>query len=223
MQLSRRLEEIVALIPPGGIVADIGGDRGELSYALLQRGIAKKIILTDLSPLSLNRARQFFKTSPYKDRIVFRCGAGFSVLEPGEAQTAVLAGMGGGTIIKIFSASPELFQSFDTLLIQAMRDTDQIRQYLTEHGMRISAETLIREDGIFYTVIKAEKGTMTLTWEEALLGPLLLARREPILAEFLQEQIERRESILRQLTQNNQGQDRRALLKQELQFLKELE
>ncbi len=222
MHLSRRLEGIASLIPPGGVVADIGGDRGELSYALLERGIAKRIILTDLSPHSLNRARELFAGSPLRPKIEFRLGAGFSVLQPGEARYAILAGMGGGAIIKILAAFPFVCQSLDAIFIQAMRDTDQVRLYLTDHGMRISDEKLIQEDGIFYAIIKAEKGTMFLQPEEALLGPVLLARREPLLGEYLKRMILRKEAIFRLLNEENQGLCRRQVLENELELLREL-
>lgn len=222
MHLSQRLEAIASMIPAAAVVADIGGDRGQLSYALLERGIAAKGILTDISLHAIASARPWFTGTSFHERIDFRCGPGFSVLQPGEAQVAVLAGMGGGTIIKILATAPKIMHELDFLLIQAMRDTEKLRRFLAGSGMRICDEKLIYEDGIFYTIVKAENGSMRLDERAAMAGPVLLARNDSLLADYLAEYIAHRESILQELAAKNQGLARQEVLVRELVLLREL-
>ena len=56
MKLSRRLQTVADLLPRGISLADVGADRGELSYYLLEQGKVTRAILSDSSRHSLERA-----------------------------------------------------------------------------------------------------------------------------------------------------------------------
>ena len=56
MRISKRLEALYEAVNPGESVADIGTDHGYVPILLLQNGISKKVILSDISTGSLAKA-----------------------------------------------------------------------------------------------------------------------------------------------------------------------
>ena len=66
MKLSRRLQTVADLLPRGISLADVGADRGELSYYLLEQGKVTRAILSDSSRHSLERAKHLFGGTCYE-------------------------------------------------------------------------------------------------------------------------------------------------------------
>ena len=58
VSLHPRLEAAAALLGKTSVLADIGCDHGRFSAAMLQRGIAEKVIASDISAPSLKKAEQ---------------------------------------------------------------------------------------------------------------------------------------------------------------------
>ena len=100
-QYSERLRRIVQLAKPADTVADIGADHGYTSRAMLEWGIARRVIATDISVASLKKARELLAEERLDGRAECRVGDGISVLRPGEAQGIVISGMGGPLILRI--------------------------------------------------------------------------------------------------------------------------
>ena len=84
-------------------------------------------------------------------------------LAPDEADTLVIAGMGGETIIQILTDSPWPRTSGCTLLLQPQSRAEARRRFLAEHVYAISREALVRDRGFLYPVIEAGAGEMHLT------------------------------------------------------------
>ena len=66
MKLSDRLSIIADCIKAGETMADIGTDHGFLPLYLLESGISPKVIMTDISPNSLDKARKNFEKGDNK-------------------------------------------------------------------------------------------------------------------------------------------------------------
>ena len=98
MKLSHRLETIASFVPKGSIVADIGTDHGYIPIWLLQQKIAVKAIAMDIGEGPLKRAREHIVLYGLEDLIETRLSNGLSGLYPKEADTVVIAGMGGELI-----------------------------------------------------------------------------------------------------------------------------
>ena len=139
-------------------VADVGCDHGRLTAALLQRGICKNVIASDISESSLDKARKLISHIGLSDRVSFRAGDGCAVLNPGECDAIALLGMGGTLMTRILEACTIPLMGAKALVLQPMRAQDDIRRYLYENGYRIVCDRVIRDHGRLYQVFKAVPG-----------------------------------------------------------------
>ncbi|MGQ9558791.1 MAG: class I SAM-dependent methyltransferase, partial [Desulfurispora sp.] len=101
MQLSARLSAIAGLIPAGSVVVDVGTDHARLPVYLVRSGRCPRALATEINRQPWQRARAAVAEAGLSDRIAVRLGDGLAPLRPGEADVAVLAGMGGGPIGRI--------------------------------------------------------------------------------------------------------------------------
>lgn len=153
LRLTPRQECFLSLLAPAPCIADIGCDHGRLSVALLQRGLAQKVIATDISPASLEKAKGLAEICSCTETLDIRLGDGFAPILPGEVDTAIITGMGAGTIIHILG---QIQGKPPRLLLQPMRDSGLLRQWLFQNGWSVTAERISREDNRFYEIITAE-------------------------------------------------------------------
>ena len=156
MELSKRLREIVALVPQKIIVADIGTDHALLPVYLIEKGIATKVIASDINLGPFDSARQAVIAKGLQDKIDVRLGDGLDVLSPGEAQAVVIAGMGGNTIRKVLAAFPETVSLFERLILQPMNDAYDLRCWLIKNGWCLVDEKLVAEGERLYVIIAVE-------------------------------------------------------------------
>lgn len=182
MQLKERLKAVCDFITPGNVVADIGTDHAYLPIYLIEQGIAPRALATDVHAGPYRAAGQAVRRAGLGDKIDVRFGDGIATLAPGEAATAVIAGMGGKTMTDILAAKPNVTASFVQLVLQPMNAAKILRSWLIEHGWRIVAENLVFEDGRLYEIISAEPGRQEelkpILYE---VGPKLWADRHSLL------------------------------------------
>ena len=76
-----------------------------------------------------------------------------------EADTVIIAGMGGELEISILEAGKQLWSSIRHWIFSPQSDLEKFRRYLKENGFFIENEAMILDEGKFYTVIKAGFGT----------------------------------------------------------------
>lgn len=187
IHIGPRLAAIAQMVPYGSAVADIGSDHAYLPVYLVQNGIASAVVAGEIKDGHLTAARATVYKVSLLDKISVRKGDGFAVLLPGEVEVAVIAGMGGDTIISILEASPEITSGLKRLILQPMVGARVVRGWLIEHGWFIAAEQLVKEDGHLYEIIVAERGQSrpldALTLE---LGPILVDKRHPLLVEHVE-------------------------------------
>ena len=219
MKLSKRLSLVASFVPKGSVVADIGADRGELSYYLLKEGIAEKAILTDISPRSLDRAKRFFAGKEEEAAADFRVGDGLSVISPFEADAAVLAGMGGLTIADILQHDEETARSLSVLVIQAMGNSDKVRSCLRSLGFTLSDEAMVEEEGQFYTILRAVPGDDDWDEVELFAGPVLLRKKDETLKRWLDRERIKSEALLKRLSERGEGEKRRSALTEKLSLI----
>ena len=120
MNIGARLEAIAALVPQNCVVADIGTDHAYLPVWLMQKGLIKAAIAADIAEGPCRAAQTNIGLYGLKDKIEVRRGSGLTVLKPGEADGAVIAGMGGSTIVQILEESPEVAKTLKFLIVQPM-------------------------------------------------------------------------------------------------------
>ena len=197
--LSNRLKAIALMVPECQTVADIGCDHGKLALWLLKNGRAQYAICTDISAPSLEKARGLAVTMGLQHAVSLRVGSGFDVLKKGEADTAVIAGMGGVLMTSLLEQGKDRLP--DTLVLACQRDADVLRGWLVRNGFVINDEDIVLENRHYYPVIRAVKGPSTLLTDAELeFGPVLLAKKPEMLKSFVAQRIKQTKRIRSTLT-----------------------
>ena len=225
MIIKGRLKAIVHMVPSSKCVLDVGTDHGFVPVYLVKEGITEKAIVTDISAASLNKARALIKKEGLEDKIECRLGDGFGIIQPGEADTAILAGMGGLLIRNILKDSLNVAESIKTFLLQPMSAQDLLRRWLVEHGYTIIDETLVREDGRFYEIILAVHGKQPKLKEIYYnIGYMLIKKMDPLLEEFIMYKMAKTTEIIEHLENQKTLRARKAAkrFKQRLTEYKEV-
>ena len=144
-KLSGRLKLIADNIEKGQAMADIGTDHGFLPFYLCKKNECPKVILTDISEVSLEKARLTMEVCPEDVEVIFRVGDGLNVLTHGEVDVVVLAGMGSMLIIRILEENIKKTLSFDGFILQPRNLSGKLRFWLHKAGFEIKTDGLAME------------------------------------------------------------------------------
>ena len=209
IKLPKRLETIVTMVPPCHTVADIGCDHAYVSIALRERGKAERVLACDVRPGPLEQAKANIARAGLTDSIETRLGDGLQPVQTGEADTVIIAGMGGELMLRILAGREADFSRF---VLSPQSDIAHVRESLLQKRLRLTDEVMLRDEGKFYVILSLTQEGAGLS--EALreisdnrvailperilytYGWLLLSRRDPVLQEFLQREMQRYEGIL---------------------------
>ena len=153
MKLSDRLQRIADEIRKGETMADIGTDHGFLPIYLWENEISPKVIMADISPGSLQKARVNCYENYPDETFDLRLGNGIQILENGEVDAVVIAGMGGKLMTEILGENLEKSKSFGKLILQPRNGQAKLRSWLIENGFSIVKESLVRENKYICEVI----------------------------------------------------------------------
>ena len=186
LTLTSRLQLLADWVPQGAAFADIGTDHAYLPVWLVVNGRVSHAIASDLRKGPLQRARETGRTYGAVG-IDYRLGSGLDTVQPHEADTIAIAGMGGENIASILSAAPWTADGHHTLLLAPHTKAEQLRRYLMEHGYAILREALVRDRGTLYPVMEVTAGEMTLTEGQIWGGAKLL--RDPLGERYIIERI----------------------------------
>lgn len=202
MKLSYRLETIASLVPQGSKVADIGTDHGYIPIWLVKNNIAASALAMDVRKGPLARANEHIAEYGLTACIETRLSDGLSKLMPGEADTVIIAGMGGGLMIHILEGGGHVLDSVKQLILSPQSEIGEVRRYLAIHGYTLTRERMLKDEGKFYTVMVAERGVMEYGKEiEYRYGKLLLDEKNAILSEYLDKEINMHIEIMKALKQ----------------------
>lgn len=190
IKLSKRLETIVEMVPVTGkdsCVADIGTDHGFVPIRLMELEKAGRALAMDVRKGPLLRAQEHVRAFGMQNRIETRLGDGMQKLKAGEADTVVIAGMGGELMLRILkSADPRVLSGIHTFLLSPQSELAVFRHGLEELGLTISEERMLEEDGKYYTIMRVEHGKMHADCEaEYRYGMCLTEDSIPVLKELL--------------------------------------
>lgn len=210
IKLSKRLSVIASFAEQGCRIADIGTDHAYIPIDLILRGIAKHAIAMDVGRGPLQRATEHIARYQLEDRIETRLSDGLEKLRPGEADTVIIAGMGGELMLSILTAGYHVWDSVKHWILSPQSEVEGFRRGLEALGFAIRKETMLCEEGKYYTVMLAERGQMH--YDEACryrYGDLLIRDRHPVLREFLMREEHTLEKIISCLAEQ-QGAGARA-------------
>lgn len=189
MRLSKRLALVASFVHEGGPLADIGTDHGYIPIALVSRGTVSGAIAMDVRQGPLERAKAHIREHQLEDRIETRLSDGMAMLQPGEADTVVIAGMGGELVIHIMEGGRHLWEQVNQWVLSPQSELDKVRQFLRDHGFVINREDMVEEEGKYYTVMDVAQGTMNeMTQAEYRYGAWLIQHKNPVLREYLRKE-----------------------------------
>ncbi len=157
--LTERLLKVKNLVEKTNTVLDVGTDHGYVPISLITEKRAKKVIAADINEGPLKNAEKNIRMAGLSDYIELRLGSGLVPVEKGEADTVIVAGMGGILIADILKESYEKAIAVKKLILQPMYSQEILRKYLIENGFEIIKEYLVRENEKIYNIIEAIPGT----------------------------------------------------------------
>lgn len=240
MKLSDRLQYIADQIKSGETMADIGTDHGFLPLYLLDRGICPRAILADISKGSLKKAEENCRAFEQKTgrhlNWELRLGDGIDILEDGEADVVVMAGIGGQLMCDILDWNTAKSRSMKRYILQPRNHPGLVRRWLYFNGFSIAKEGLVREGKYICEIMTAASGPLPESAPEPPEGgdavfaypDSFLTWRDPLANEYLQRKLELEREILQNINTNSQNPQRDAAavksrIRQILYLLEELE
>lgn len=211
IRLSKRMEALASLVAQGDRLADVGTDHGYIPIFLVQNGRIPSAIAMDVNEGPLLRAREHIAACHLEENIETRLSDGLARLEPGEADTVLIAGMGGFLTRRILSEGENVLASVRRLVLQPQSEIPEVRRYLRERGYVITDEDMVEEDGKFYPMMKAKKGAEDAfcSGRETLcdaFGPVLLKRRHPVLMTWMERERRLLDQIAARLAQQEENE-----------------
>ncbi len=195
MDISLRLEEISKMIKHKK-VADIGTDHGYVPIYLVKNNKADHVIACDVNKGPLLKAEENIEKYHLGEKVETRLGSGFDPLQSGEAETIVIAGMGGMLIMDILKKGSEILKETKQLVLSPHSDVFYIRKYLHSIGFKIEDENIVFEDGKFYTIISAVQGSQIYEKEEEyVFGKINIEKKEPVFKRYLDEKLKNAQEV----------------------------
>jgi len=183
---SERIKALAEEIAKEDIVVDIGCDHGYLCIYLKQNDLCKEVYASDISKNALNSAINNFKK--YNLKIKSFVSDGFSNITE-KYNTAVIAGMGTNTILKIINDK----KTPEKLVISSNNEHYKLRKKINEMGYKIINEKIVLESNHYYVILTLIKGSQKLTINQMKFGvsndkkyyTYLLEKRKKIIKKVL--------------------------------------
>lgn len=213
MQLSKRLLAVASLAPAGHCLADVGTDHGYIPIYLIEQGKYERAIAMDVRKGPLKRAEENRNLHHLEKEIALRLSDGVLALKEGEVETVVIAGMGGGLVMKILKEGEKVLETVKTLILQPQSELSRVREFLYASSYRIEEEHMVLEDGKYYPMMRVVHGKAEPFSElEKKYGPLLLKEKNPCLQSFLDWEEKKYQEIRKSLkAQEGENISRRLL------------
>ena len=201
-QLPKRLETIIERMPASGCIADIGCDHAYVAIEAVRRGKAARALACDVRKGPLQQAAEHILCAGLAGKIETRLSDGLEKVAPGEADSVIIAGMGGPLMERILQGR---LADFGHFVLSPQSEIPHFRRFLLAEGMQIDEETMLIDEGKYYVIFNvsqradASSDPMYVTEEDFLYGGPLLRRLDPVLKSFLEKEKTRYEGILRQV------------------------
>ena len=185
IRLSSRLQAAAELVTPGARVIDVGTDHAMLPVWLVQTKRAAHVWASDLRSGPLENAARLIRDTQTAPQVELRQTDGLTGFSREDADTVIIAGMGGETMVDILSAAPWLHDGV-RLILEPQSKQAILRRWLTENGFRITGERLVFDAGRIYPILTAESGmSPEYTDAEYLTGRWEQIAGDPLFGEYL--------------------------------------
>lgn len=210
MVLSKRLQTIASFVPPGSRVVDVGTDHGYIPIYLVKNEISPGAIAMDVRSGPLKRAAEHVQQEGLEGQIALRLSDGLEALKEGEADTAVISGLGGLLMQEILRRGQEVAGTIRYFVLSPQSDIPGVRVFLRKNGYRIEKEAFIKDEGKYYTVMLAVHGESGPScYIDDQYGGYLLRQGDPVLKEYLNREKRRLCELLPILTKSPKEETRK--------------
>lgn len=214
MELSKRLKRIAEHVDKCESVADIGTDHGYIPIYLVKEGICKKAIASDINKGPIEKAKVNVAFEGVSNKVKCLLGPGLNPLKVGEVNGVILAGMGGNLTRDILLADMDKVKKYDFIILQPAQNPEVLREFLYKNDYEIIDEDLIKDEGRFYELFKVKynENSEKLVFEDELeyeVSPLLREKGHPLFKEFIEEKINRCETILSFIKEDTESAKKR--------------
>jgi len=209
MQLSDRLQAVASMVTENSRLADVGTDHGYIPIYLCEMGKIPSAIAMDVKKGPLLRAKMNIERYHMQEKIRTRLSDGVLKLNPDEADSVVIAGMGGTLVMKILEEGKKVLVDVKELVLQPQSELPKVRRFLMENGYVTEREEMVMEDGKYYPMMRvhfdasAVSHTDSFTEEQELefrYGKQLLTEKHPVLLAYLRWEAQIQQDILTQLS-----------------------
>ena len=219
MKLSKRLQTIADFVKKDAVVADIGTDHAHIPIYLIKNNIISKAYACDINKGPLEKAKENINYYGVKN-IELRLSNGLEKLKTDEADTVIIAGMGGELITDILEKGRRFFESKRKFILSPHTKIDEVRKFLLSNGFEITKEDMCIDEGKFYTVMEVKYTENKEMYSEAelLYGKYLIENKHPVLIRFLKKEEAKYISILSNIGLN---EERKTELRHRLDIIKE--
>ena len=215
--LSKRLKTVADLVTPCEKVADVGTDHGYVPIYLVKENICQFAYAMDVNEGPLNIAKSNIAEEGLEDKIETILSDGFDSFGDRDADSVIIAGMGGDLIVDILARAKDY--DFDELILSPHKRADLVRKYLSENGYKISDEKMVEDAKKFYPVIKAIKGESEYDEVQLEFGPILLNEKDKTLKEYLDIQLNKFGRIISSLERKDKEVEHKyKLIKEGLKY-----
>ena len=223
MNISTRLNRLAEMVTEGSRLADVGTDHGYVPLCLCRQGKIPSAIAMDIGEGPLERAKEHIREAGLGNYIETRLSDGLSALEEGEADTILIAGMGGALMERILDKGGKALEFAKELVLQPQSEIWKVRRWLAANGWRIVCEDIVLDEGKFYPMFQAEKGCPEKYNEQELLfGKSALQSSPQVMREFLEKRLKSIRKIREGLPEGREEsriRNRREELEKEIKLL----
>ncbi|MBR5173755.1 MAG: SAM-dependent methyltransferase, partial [Clostridia bacterium] len=140
----------------GGTVADVGCDHGKIGYYLVSTDRAERVVATDISAPSLQKAYELAFDNGVSHLMETRLGDGLSPIKSNEVDTVVIAGMGGDVMAEILSSARLEGKEYKHFILSPNTHPEKVRRELAKANHIIVTDNLTECAGKYYTIISTE-------------------------------------------------------------------
>ena len=200
---------MASMVTTGGILADIGTDHAYVPIALVQRQKIKGAIAMDINEGPLARAQEHIRAARLEEYIQTRLSDGAEALLPNEADSILIAGMGGELILHILTEGESVCSTAKELILQPQSEIHKVREYLRQHQYKIEDEDMVCEEGKYYPMMSVTKKETAMPLDnpyrnakdiDFLYGAYLLKEGHPVLQDYLKREAQIYRELLEKLS-----------------------
>ena len=93
---------------------------------------------------------------------------GLEKLSPGEVEAVIIAGMGGGLVMRILTEGQAVAETLQECILQPQSEIAKVREFLLQNGYQIVQEEMVLDEGKYYPMMRVvpSKESEREKWDE---------------------------------------------------------